>query len=254
MDLLEICFNKHSLPANTALEASLLLENALQGVQILLSAPQHKGNRPCICYDNSDPGTIPLTNYGFTLKDFTSRLSATNPDLAELFVNLVEKAPFTDFISDNQLYKLVLNRYGVNGLYSDIDLLIYALDWNLYILSLALHQYDKKKIPCHSREQKDKTLYIKNICNIETAQDHITTPQTHSSHRYKNSRIYIYAGDHPPPHAHIISDNSRCSISILPESLGTILVGSLSPKDGEVLEYIKDHHATLVDHWNYKNP
>ena len=68
-----------------------------------------------------------------------------------------------------------------------------------------------------------------------------------------NCKIYVYPGDHHPPHFHLRGPNSRASVDMV--SL-EVIAGKASKKDlAEVKEWLEkpENLATLVSEWRRLN-
>lgn len=256
MEPLEICFNTLSTPAPSDLESTAMLEEALQGIQLLLTSPQHTHQQAFIYYETDTPLAIVISTEGLTLKGFIKNLEQKNPDLAAVFLELTTQAPFTSFIDDTEIYKLATHSYSINGHHKNIDVLLHALDWNMYLLSLPTHGWDKSTVTCHSQDSSLPQLTIKNICRRESAIAHIEseTPTFHST-TVGRCKLYIYFNDHPPPHIHIRGADSKCSINIKPDAIGQIICGHLDKSDRNiVMEYVQKERDAMFSHWNTNNP
>ena len=60
--------------------------------------------------------------------------------------------------------------------------------------------------------------------------------------------IYMFIGDHNPPHFHVYYDGSSASIAIKD---GTILKGSLPPQAKRLVkQWLELHRDELLDNWS----
>lgn len=71
-------------------------------------------------------------------------------------------------------------------------------------------------------------------------------------HKFKASRVVIYAGDHLLPHVHVfLSDGQECTVEL--DSLK--LVGRITAREiRDELQWIEAHRAWLHDQWMRYNP
>ncbi len=71
-------------------------------------------------------------------------------------------------------------------------------------------------------------------------------------HKFKASRVVIYAGDHLLPHVHVfLSDGRECTVEL--DSLK--LVGRIASREiRDELQWIEAHRAWLHDQWMRYNP
>lgn len=68
-------------------------------------------------------------------------------------------------------------------------------------------------------------------------------------HRFKNARIAMYLGDHPPPHVHLTGPGFKALIEID----GLKVLGSADAKTlAEAKAWINDHRATLMEIWKLR--
>ena len=66
--------------------------------------------------------------------------------------------------------------------------------------------------------------------------------------RFYGIAIYMFIGDHNPPHFHVYYDGSSALISIQD---GTILKGSLPPQAKRLVkQWLGLHKDELLDNWN----
>lgn len=60
--------------------------------------------------------------------------------------------------------------------------------------------------------------------------------------------IYMFIGDHNPPHFHVYYDGASALFSI---KEGTIIKGSLPPQAKRLVkQWLKLHREELLDNWN----
>ena len=66
--------------------------------------------------------------------------------------------------------------------------------------------------------------------------------------RFYGITIYMFIGDHNPPHFHVYYDGSSALVSIQD---GTILKGSLPPQAKRLVkQWLELHRDELLDNWN----
>lgn len=71
-------------------------------------------------------------------------------------------------------------------------------------------------------------------------------------HRFSDSRVLMYLGDHPPPHVHVVLRDGRdCIVEI--ESL--LVIGKLAGREiRDALNWIEDEKTFLLTEWQRYNP
>jgi hypothetical protein len=68
-------------------------------------------------------------------------------------------------------------------------------------------------------------------------------------HRFKNARIAMFMGDHPPVHVHLLAPGMKVSISV--ETLKTQGRGD-AKTIAEALRWIADNHETIIEIWKIR--
>lgn len=66
-------------------------------------------------------------------------------------------------------------------------------------------------------------------------------------HRFKNARLAIFVGDHPPPHVHLLGPGFKASIEI--ES-GEVKGHADRRLIAEAKAWMADNEAFLMQFWN----
>jgi len=250
---LQFCFNKLSCAARDQIEAYDLLYAALDGVRLIANATQIYDNIS-IYYDSDLPGSIILSLDGFTIGDFYDTLEDNDPDFASFFVDIVQKAPFSLYLSAEERYKCVSCDYSVNGHHVDIDLLKAALLFDFYILSLGTDRWQSNKIPCH--KDRAPILYIRNIFDVNSADEHVNNVDfIPRSFQIYDGRVFIYFNDHPPPHAHFFNTESNCRFLINDGAGLQLLSGDINPAARrELAIFINNNMRILRRAWEHYCP
>ncbi|MFH1913916.1 MAG: DUF4160 domain-containing protein [Pseudomonadota bacterium] len=205
-----------------------------------------------IFYDEDVPGDI-LVFEEYTLRDFVNELKKNDPDCAQFFLELSDKAPYTDFITQEYFYHIEKNPYVINGWASDINLHRMALLWNMFLFSLPNHGWNTSEIKCyHGRIE----LVLNNICDQQTGLSHIVESDVvQRVFDLTVCKVYVYYGDHPPPHIHVCSPNSRCVINVSCDDFGAKICGKISERDHKAIkEFLVGREGELNAVWEVLNP
>ncbi len=70
--------------------------------------------------------------------------------------------------------------------------------------------------------------------------------------KFDSSRVLVYFGDHPPPHAHVkLSDGRDCTVE-----LGNFPIkGNIAEREiKEALAWIRENQGLLYEEWKRCNP
>ncbi|WP_419787290.1 hypothetical protein [Pseudodesulfovibrio sp.] len=139
MEVLELCFNCLSLSAENQVSAFEQFCDAIEGARLL--AVSCYGGKWCIYYNTDCPGEIELA-VGYTIKDFYAELLKESPENADFFLELSDKAPYTEYFEEIQLYNASVFSYRVNGWHHDIALHRLALLWGMFLFGLPNNGWD----------------------------------------------------------------------------------------------------------------
>src|SRR5690554_298459 len=179
MDLI-FCINTNSFPAESQQSGIVLFDDAIQGVLALTA----DGQARCQFYydSNAEPLSALELSKGFTFEDF---LDASDPDLQLFLLEVEDKSPALDALTEDQIEEMAAYSFYQPGQAMDPLPDVYALAWitSGYLLSLATEpKWCNETVNiCKADEQGrfvDDILLLKNVAQREHGRHHFD--QLHS--------------------------------------------------------------------------
>ncbi|EKF9796093.1 type II toxin-antitoxin system RelE/ParE family toxin [Vibrio cholerae] len=171
-----ICINTNSFPANCIESARELFSDAIQGVLEL-----QNGNDRFLFYLDCNKGTLHDLEIavGYTFGDFIN--NSDDPDLAAFLLEIEDKSPAIDSLSEEQLDEITQYSFYVPGEAVDSNTDVFGLTWTLsgYLLSLntqARWNVHEVRI-CRADGEGlyvNEVLSLKNIATAEHGRTHFT--------------------------------------------------------------------------------